>query len=732
MTAWKDMKIRTKLSIGFGIVIFLLIATSAGSFFGLIRTTSLNEEVISNKDKTEMMLAREIDHLKWVQNLEDMFVNEKAQGVTVEKDHTQCALGRWLYGEEIEQFIGDDPELRRLIEAIKEPHQRLHESAHKIDETFVAFDLSLEALINEVWIKHLNWVIDLKQAMESGSEFTGELDPRKCLFGKWFYSYEAEDREFGDLIQKWKEPHEKLHQTADRINQELKNENIAGAKSIYESDLKPTLANLESIYNQTIEWIETSREKRLAAVQIFQSETIPALENVRHEFSKIRERAAIISEEVHQTMEQGLFIGYAVIIILALLAVGGGVFLAIRITNAISRPINNLTQQAELVANGDVTQQVDIDQEDEVGMLGQSMNRMVENLRNMANVADRIAKGDLTIDVPVRSEKDALGSALKEMVTQLNTVINQIRISSSEVASGSEELSSASQSMSQGATEQAASVEEISSSITQIESQMKLNADNGEQASSMAGETRHDAENGNQQMKVMISAMEKITNSSKDISKITKVIDEIAFQINLLSLNAAVEAARAGTHGKGFAVVADEVRNLATRSAQAASEISEMIEVSTHQVEEGTVIVGKTAEALQKIDNSVEKITDIISEIAVASKEQAAGIGQISEGLEQIDRVTQQNSAHSEESAASAQELSGQAMLLAELIDRFQLKDKNRVHYTGNDIQIDQVGFDKPLEIDSADNSPADLANKREIRKLENRPSANNRRSIIL
>jgi methyl-accepting chemotaxis protein len=186
------------------------------------------------------------------------------------------------------------------------------------------------------------------------------------------------------------------------------------------------------------------------------------------------------------------------------------------------------------------------------------------------------------------------------------------------------------------------------------------------------------AEKGNAQMQSLVAAMDRINESSDEITKVVKVIDDIAFQINLLALNANVEAARAGKYGKGFAVVAEEVRNLAVRSAQAAKETTTMVEATTKNIEEGNSAAQATSEQLGEIVTGATKVADFLEEIALASKEQAQGVEQINQGLSQIDQVTQSNTANAEEGAAAAEELSAQAQQLRALVSTFQLA-RNKV-----------------------------------------------------
>ena len=311
-----------------------------------------------------------------------------------------------------------------------------------------------------------------------------------------------------------------------------------------------------------------------------------------------------------------------------------------------------------------------------VGGLNKTLDAVLQPIKETISVTQFMAEGDLTHKMTGSYKGDALmlKNAVNDSLDSINEILSQVRTTVEEVNRGAVQVSDASTALSQGATEQAASLEEITSSMTEIGSQTRLNAENANQANILTVDARQAAETGNIEMHQLNQAMTEINESSKNISKIIKVIDEIAFQTNLLALNAAVEAARAGRHGKGFAVVAEEVRNLAARSATAAKETSEMIENSIKTVEKGSNLANKTSEALEKIHNGSIKSADIVGEIATSSNEQAQGIAQINEGLTQIDRVTQTNTASAEESASAAEELSGQANQLRQMIARFRLR----------------------------------------------------------
>jgi methyl-accepting chemotaxis protein len=380
------------------------------------------------------------------------------------------------------------------------------------------------------------------------------------------------------------------------------------------------------------------------------------------------------------------------------------------------KPIGKLVAVSDQMALGDINVNITSDSNDEMGTLAASFQKMIDSIRAQVVSVEHIASGDLTIDVPVRSEQDILGKKLNELISRNNEVMVNINTAAEQVASGAKQVSDSSSALSQGATEQASSIEQLSVSIEEIANKTQKNAADANEANELAEKAKDNAEQGNGQMQEMLLAMDEINASSGSISKIIKVIDDIAFQTNILALNAAVEAARAGQHGKGFAVVADEVRNLAAKSANAAKETSELIESSIKKVEGGSKIANETAASLNRIVDDVAKAASLVSNIAIASNEQSAGIKQINQALATVTAVVQTNSATSEESAAASEELSSQAEMLKEQVGRFKLNKSKKYMFEEEIGYNDDAVFIEEKEKAAEDTNDEGSSEGQEIR----------------
>jgi methyl-accepting chemotaxis protein len=350
-----------------------------------------------------------------------------------------------------------------------------------------------------------------------------------------------------------------------------------------------------------------------------------------------------------------------------------------KMANEFEAAVGSIVQAA---VAGDFSQRVDLDGKTGLVLnIGTAINSLCENvahaLEDLIRVLNALADGNLTerITAEYHGNFAQLKDNANKTAERMGATIAEIRASAREVTNASAEISTSTTDLSQRTEEQAASLEQTSASMEEISATVKKNAENAQMANQSAADTRQVAEKGGEVVAQAVGAMARIEESSRKISDIIGVIDEIARQTNLLALNAAVEAARAGEAGRGFAVVASEVRTLAQRSSQAAKDIKDLITNSNGQVKEGVDLVNKAGESLNGIVESIKKVADIVAAIASASAEQSGGIEQVGKALAQMDEVTQQNSALVEENAATAKALENQASAMDQRISAFKLDE---------------------------------------------------------
>jgi len=305
------------------------------------------------------------------------------------------------------------------------------------------------------------------------------------------------------------------------------------------------------------------------------------------------------------------------------------------------------------------------------------MRAVVRPLAHAVRVTERVAEGDLTVQVAAssRDETGRLLHGLRTMRDGLAEAVAVIRRAAQQVGAASKEIATGHANLSGRTEEQASSLEETAASMEQLATTVRNNTENARQAQQLALGASQTAAEGGKVMAEAVGRMGGVFESSKKIADITSVIDAIAFQTNLLALNAAVEAARAGEQGRGFAVVASEVRALAHRVADAAKEIKGLIQGSVEEVGAGTKLVGAAGRKMEDIVASVKQVTDVMSGIAAASTEQLSGIEQINRTVTHMDQVVQENAALVEQTAAATEAMALQAEQLVEAVARFRLEE---------------------------------------------------------
>ncbi len=300
---------------------------------------------------------------------------------------------------------------------------------------------------------------------------------------------------------------------------------------------------------------------------------------------------------------------------------------------------------------------------------------MTQPMAYAVDMADRLAQGDLAnpIQPAGNFETVQLLQSMARMQSSFSGIVRDVKTNADEVSSTSAQIAQGNLDLSNRTEQQAGALQQTAATMEQLGSNVRNNADNAQQANTLALGATSVAVKGGEMMGQVVQTMNGINDSAKKIADIIGVIDGIAFQTNILALNAAVEAARAGEQGRGFAVVASEVRNLAQRSAEAARQIKVLISTSVERVDQGTLQVGQAGKTMDEIVSAIRQVAAIVTEISAASAEQSAGVNEVGQAVSQMDHATQQNAALVEESAASAANLTLQAQQLVSTVAAFRL-----------------------------------------------------------
>ncbi len=362
-----------------------------------------------------------------------------------------------------------------------------------------------------------------------------------------------------------------------------------------------------------------------------------------------------------------------VLIIIVVIMIAAALIIMV-VNNIITKPIKSITNVANEMSTGAIKYNDVNGYVGELLQLGEAFNNMSESIEKQVNITEQLAQGNLNIDIPIRSNQDALGISLKKLEDNLREIVTNIYSASDAVSGSAGQMSSSFETVSSENDDQVNAVQSLTVSVSHMSEQIEKNTQTSFEANKVTNSIADEAKHGLENMNKMVNAVNEINLASANISKVIKVIEDIAFQTNILALNASVEAARAGVHGKGFAVVADEVRNLATKSADAAKETTHLIENSVTKSKEGSIIAEETNKSLGNIIEGVNKTVSLVNEITDESQKLTASVDEISSNVSQISSSIENSTSVVRSGVSVSEELSDEANNLLDIVKQFSIK----------------------------------------------------------
>lgn len=508
-----------------------------------------------------------------------------------------------------------------------------------------------QAATQSALAKHYEWLEMYNESIVNGTEFKGSLDYNTCLLGQWLSG--VSDSDLSDTVirtalDETQEPHQKMHTLASEI-------------------------------------LELAENDQAAAYKRFNEELKPLTEKVIQGLDKISTQYKEIANQASEKMDRLIFIMIVLNIVCALVGFIVAIFYGTRSARQISRPITAVAEWSEKLSVG--ADEIDFDQQvlkgnedNEIGSMIQSFQRMVDSIHENVEVVKRLAQGDMTVFVNIRSHEDSLGRNLYHLVQSNDFMFARIIEIAMSVATASQNIANASQMLADTASKQVVAINELNSSTDETRELVRQNGVEVQHATDLSHSILQDMQDSNAKMGLLVESVDEINKSSQKIANVIKLIDDIAFQTNILALNAAVEAARAGEAGKGFAVVADEVRVLALKSADAANESKQLIEATMRATKDGSQTSSEAFETFQHVVDDLDSIIETVNRISDSSQKQEDAISRIHEQVEFINESITSNLSVNEEAAAASTEMREDARLLEDEMNQFNLRQRKMGH----------------------------------------------------
>ena len=608
---FKSVKISIKLWGLTGILLTFLLVLGGSSYLLITQIIHDSHEFAKEAKYAEKFLSIELGHLKWANEVEALFVNNK-ETLDVQLDHQQCPFGKFLASDEAAALSKLSPEIAKILKDIVPVHKKLHDSAAKINDVWVQTHEGLGLKLEELLTMHLKWMQAVSKSIMSQSKIDVETDCKKCELGKWINGGQAQKLiaqwpEFAAIIDKIRAPHKALHTSVIQINQAT---TMAEKINVYNQIVPPAYNELEKYFNEIITLEMVLERRQRDAKAIFHNETQPTLSSIMSMLTQIKELITAHEQMLKEQMDHEASVAISTIISIAVIAIICGIAISFILIRLITRPIIETEGFTNKLAKGDFSQTLDIDQSDEIGNMVKSINEMAVSLKG---ALQEISEG--------ASALDASATSLSGVSTQMASNSKETENRSQNVAAAAEEMATTMNSVAAASEQATVNVQNIASAIEEMSStinEIATNTSKGNQTTAEAVE----------KSKFVSDKMSVLNQAASEITKVTETISDISEQTNLLALNATIEAARAGEAGKGFAVVASEIKALANQTADATSDIAGKIDGVQKTTDEAF-------SAIESISAIIEELSEIVSTVATAIEEQSATTHEISDNVSQ-------------------------------------------------------------------------------------------------
>ncbi len=603
-----------RISVGFSIVLILLGITTIMSYSKIGEIAHLSQLSTDGLQTKSFLVEKEMDHLVWLSKLSESIVNMKE--ITVQLDHHKCGFGKWLYKNLEAKTL--PPRVLSVLKDIEPIHKNLHNTAVRIKEKFVIYDTAMDKNLDVIWMSHLSWINQMSKSIIGSTVFKGETNHLKCGFGKWYKTFKTDDPKLRTLIDRWVEPHHRLHQAGAKVAKLQRSGEHTAALSTYKNEVLKQFKIVQAEHKKTAKYLYGLSNSVTAATNIFQQESFTVAEKLReklHHLSKTLDEV-LISKVGNAVKDIAGTANFAkmFMLIFGAIAVVVGSFLAFFITRSIVKPMTQI---------------------------GDSLDNISQNV----------------------------GAAS----TELSDASQQLSSMSSEQASSVEETSSSLEEI-EGMVQN--NISHAQESVT-LANKVKEIASDGNIVMEKLEGAMHDIADSNSKIGQLVQVIGDIGEKTKIMDEIVFQTKLLSFNASVEAERAgehgrgfAVVAQEVGNlaqmSGKSAAEIA-KIVNVSVKNAES------IINENKERVEVGSALVQQMNESLKEIVDGSTTVSTGASGVLDASTDQGKGIKQINIAMVEIDKVTQETAATAEETASSSEELSAQVDSLRDIVSELTL-----------------------------------------------------------